>query len=106
MEEYATKQELSEFKKEVRAELKCFQSDHTDIKVWQGTYGTKIENIDQKVNELSDSLKEKVNELNESLKEILSRPQRRWDSVVAAAISAIIGGGIGAIIANLFNGVS
>lgn len=95
MDEYVTKQELSEFKKEVRAKFECFQSENTDVKIWQSKYGTKIENIDEKVNELTDSLKE-----------VLSKPQHRWDTVVSSAISAVVGGGVGAIIATVFNGMS
>jgi len=37
-----------------------------------------------------------------SIQELLNKPQRRWEMVVASAISAIVGGAIAAIIARLF----
>jgi len=94
MDEYVTKAELAEFKKEVRTKLECFQSENTEIKIWQSKYGTKIENIDFKINELSDQIRE-----------LLSKPQKRWDIVVAAAISALVGGGISILIASVISGV-
>lgn len=59
--------------------------------VWQGKYGEKIENIEKA-----------METLNTSIKELLSKPQKRWEMVIASAISAVVGGAIAAIIARLF----
>ena len=59
--------------------------------VWQGKYGEKIETIEKGIDKMTISIQE-----------LLNKPQRRWETVIASAISAVVGGGIAAIIARLF----
>lgn len=68
---------------DIRKLFRC--TDETNR--WQGKYGEKIDNI------------------ADSIKALLDKPQKRWDMVVASAISAVVGGGIGAAILSIFGGV-
>lgn len=62
---------------------------------WQGRYGEKIENIEKSISGLMVSMQT-----------LLDKPQKRWDMVVASAISAVVGSVItGSISLVLFKGM-
>ena len=65
-----------------------------ETKQWQSKYGEKIENIQNNVETLT-----------KSIAEMLSKPQKRWDTVVSSAIAALVGGGIGVLVTTIINGI-
>jgi len=75
---------------DVRKLFRC--TDETNR--WQGRFGEKIENMEKSLFAMTSDIKS-----------LLEKPQRRWDSAVASAISAIVGGVIGVMIASVFGGV-
>lgn len=59
------------------------------MEVWQGKYGEKIDKIE------SD-----IGRLTQSIDKLLEIPSKRWDTIVTVAITALVSGVIGSIIAS------
>lgn len=66
--DYVTYDEFTALKKEVE----FLRAENNDSKVWQAKYGERIDTIYKLVEDLS------------------SKPQKRWDTVIASFISAVI----------------
>jgi len=65
-----------------------------ETKIWQGIFGVKIDNIEKSLVAMTADIKS-----------LLEKPQKRWDAVVASAISAVVGGVIGVMLASVFGGI-
>ena len=90
MENDAIMRELERMQKDIETLF----SRTNETREWQAKFGEKIENINTNISELKDSICK-----------VLELPQRRWEAVVAAAISALVGGAIGAFIMAVAGGI-
>lgn len=48
-----------------------------------------------------EHIKETMDEMNENIKTLMQRPQKRYDAIIASAITAVIGGVIGFIMSGI-----
>lgn len=48
-----------------------------------------------------EHIKETMDEMNENIKTLMQRPQKRYDAIIASAITAVIGGIIGFIMSGI-----
>lgn len=65
------------------------------------------EKLIEGINELATEiryLREDTNEVKDKVSELESKPQKRWDAVIAAVISAIVGGAGTFILTKLIGG--
>ena len=75
----------------IESDIQVLYERTNETKIWQATYGEKISNIENNVKKMT-----------ESIEVLLGKPQRRWDMVVASAISAVVGGTLMAIVSRAF----
>lgn len=84
MEENALLFRIEQLEKEVN-QLKITTAD---TKEWQAQYGEKINNIEKSVDKVT-----------KMIEEIAQKPQKRWDTLIAACIAAVV-----TIVFNIFTG--
>ena len=75
---------------DIRKLFKCTDESNR----FQGRVEVKIENIEKSLATMTADIKS-----------LLDKPQRRWDTLVTVAITALVRGVIGVMIASVFGGV-
>jgi len=75
---------------DIRKLFKCTDESNR----FQGRVEVKIENIEKSLATMTADIKS-----------LLEKPQRRWDTLVTVAITALVSGVIGVMIASVFGGV-
>ena len=100
--EYVTKEEFLIYKKEIGEEVKGLRAQIMKTVEWQGKYGERIDKLPEIMSMLITPINDRLVGVENKFNELLAKPQRRWDMVVASAISAIVGGTLMAIVSRVF----
>jgi hypothetical protein len=97
MSEYVTIEEFNSLKKDVEridGRMGLLEQDSRDMRDWQKENGVLIKNINKSVETLISDVKE-----------LASKPEKRWDLVVTAAIAAVVTAFITAIVSGIMPGI-